>query len=48
MIGELVGMSERTNHYRTLLGLDAACRLDQVDFSPAEKKIEIALSAVGG
>jgi transposase len=41
-------MSELTNHYRLLLGLDAAWRVDRVDFSLEEKKVEIALSHVGG
>lgn len=41
-------MSELTNHYRMLLGLDASWRVDQVDFSLEGKKVEIALSHVGG
>jgi transposase len=41
-------MSELTNHYRMLLGLDALWRVDGVDFSLEEKKVEIALSHVGG
>jgi transposase len=41
-------MSELTNHYRLLLGLDASWRVDQVDFSLEEKKVEIRLSHVAG
>lgn len=41
-------MSELTEHYRVLLGLDAQWRVEQVDFSLAEKKVEISLAHVGG
>jgi transposase len=41
-------MSELTDHYRQLLGLDASWKVDQVDFSLSEKKVEIKLSHVGG
>lgn len=41
-------MSELTDHYRMLLGLDAAWRVDHVDFSLQDKKVEIRLSHVGG
>jgi transposase len=41
-------MSELTNHYRMLLGLDAAWRVEQVDLAPAEKKVEIRVAHMGG
>jgi transposase len=41
-------MSELTEHYRVLLGLDANWRVEQVDFSLEEKKVEIRLSHIGG
>jgi len=41
-------MSELTNHYRMLLGLDSSWRVDRVDFSLEAKKVEIALVHVGG
>jgi transposase len=41
-------MSELTDHYRLLLGLDAAWRVEHVDFSLDEKKVEIRLSHLGG
>ena len=40
-------MSELTNHYRMLLGLDAAWRVEQVQFSINDKQVEIHLSHVG-
>ena len=41
-------MSELTDHYRVLLGLDASWRVEQVDFSLPEKKVEIAVVHAGG
>lgn len=41
-------MSELTEHYRVLLGLDARWRVEQVDFSLEDKKVEIGLVHVGG
>ena len=41
-------MSELTEHYRVLLGLDANWRVEQVDFSLEEKNVEIRLAHVGG
>jgi transposase len=41
-------MSELTEHYRVLLGLDADWRVEQVDFSLEEKKVEIRLAHIGG
>src|ERR1700748_1098640 len=41
-------MNELTDHYRQLLGLDTSWKVDQVDFSLSEKKVEIKLSHVGG
>lgn len=41
-------MSELTEHYRVLLGLDANWRVEQVDFSLEEKKVEIGLAHLGG
>ena len=41
-------MSELTEHYRVLLGLDADWRVEQVDFSLEEKKVEIRLEHIGG
>lgn len=42
------GMSDLTEHYRGLLGLDASWRVEQVDFSLEEKKVEIVLTHSGG
>jgi transposase len=41
-------MSELTEHYRLLLGLDAAWRVDHVDLSFEEGKVEIEVSHLGG
>jgi hypothetical protein len=41
-------MSELTDHYRRLLGLDAAWEVTKVDFQPDEKRVEIAIVYVGG
>jgi len=41
-------MSELTDHYRMLLGLDASWRVDHVGFSFQDKKVEIRLSHLGG
>ena len=41
-------MSELTEHYRRLLGLDEAWRVAKVDFRPDEKRVEIAVEHVGG
>jgi transposase len=41
-------MSELTDHYRMLLGLDVSWRVDHVDFSLQDKKVEIRLSHGGG
>lgn len=40
-------MSELTNHYRALLGLDEDWRFEQVQFSAQEKQVEIRLTHVG-
>jgi len=44
----LLGMSDLTEHYRALLGLDANWRVECVDFSLEEKKVEIVLEHRGG
>ena len=44
----LRGMSDLTEHYRVLLGLDAAWRVEQVELTLAEKKVEIHLAHLGG
>lgn len=41
-------MSELTEHYRRLLGLDEAWRVTGVDFRPDEKRVEIAVAHGGG
>ena len=41
-------MNELTNHYRLLLGLDDAWRVDQVNLALEERKVEIELSHCGG
>jgi transposase len=41
-------MSELTEHYRVLLGLDSNWRVEQVDFSLEDKKVEIRLAHAGG
>jgi len=41
-------MSELTEHYRRLLGLDEAWRVAGVDLRPQEKRVEIAVEHVGG
>jgi len=41
-------MSELTEHYRLLLGLDDAWRVEHVDFGLEEKKVEIQLTHKGG
>jgi transposase len=41
-------MSDLTDHYRVLLGLDASWRVERVDFSLEEKKVEIGLIHAGG
>ncbi len=41
-------MSELTNHYQALLGLDENWAVVSVDFALEEKKVEIALEHVGG
>jgi transposase len=40
-------MSDLTEHYRALLGLDASWRVERVDFSLEEKKVEIVLEHRG-
>jgi transposase len=44
----LLRMSELTEHYRGLLGLDASWRAGRVDFSFEEKQVEIVLEHGGG
>jgi transposase len=41
-------MSELTDHYRLLLGLDEAWRVDSVDLLPSEKAVTIRLEHLGG
>ena len=41
-------MSELTEHYRVLLGLDAQWRVEEVDFSLLDKKVEIRVEHIGG
>lgn len=41
-------MSELTEHYRRLLGLDAAWEVGRVDFQPDEKRVEITVAHGGG
>jgi transposase len=41
-------MSDLTEHYRALLGLDGSWRVERVDFSLEEKKVEIVLEHRGG
>lgn len=41
-------MSDLTEHYRLLLGLDEAWVVSQVDLAMAEKKVEILLTHRGG
>jgi len=41
-------MSKLTEHYRLLLGLDAAWRVDRVDLAVDERKVEIGVSHRGG
>jgi transposase len=41
-------MSELTEHYRRLLGLDNAWELTKVDFQPDEKRVEITIVHIGG
>ena len=41
-------MSDLTEHYRLLLGLDEAWVVSQVDLAMAEKKVEIQLTHRGG
>lgn len=41
-------MSDLTEHYRLLLGLDGSWRVDRVDLALGERKVEIGLSHVGG
>jgi len=41
-------MSELTEHYRLLLGLDAAWRVDRVDLAVDERMVEIGVSHRGG
>jgi transposase len=44
----MAAMSELTVHYRLLLGLDAAWRVDRVNLTLEERKVEIELSHLGG
>jgi len=41
-------MSELTNHYRMLLGLDDAWRVEGVNLDPEDKKVEIRVAHVAG
>ena len=41
-------MSDLTEHYRALLGLDGNWRVERVVFSLEEKKVEIVLEHRGG
>lgn len=41
-------MSELTNHYRMLLGLDDSWRVEDVNLAPEDKKVEIRVAHVGG
>ena len=41
-------MSQLTEHYRQLLGLDASWEVSQVSLSMEEKRVEIHLSHRGG
>jgi transposase len=43
-----MGMNELTEHYRLLLGLDAAWRVDRVDLALDELQVEIDVSHRGG
>lgn len=40
-------MSDLTEHYRRLLGLDEAWRVTRVDFRPDEKRVEIGVAHGG-
>ena len=41
-------MSQLTEHYRLLLGLDAAWEVSEVSLSLEEKRVEISLMHLGG